>query len=465
MCSICEETNASCRGPSNHNSQVTILPAKGLLSYFGGAIGNDMHNDRSGIECRTVADAAKVWDALKDPKNGYYDPRDVFTTVRRSTFLDTPYAAHAMAPGTPGSLKGMRIGVIRESMATFPGIKADEPIVEAAAREIKEILGARLGATLVESVDPHSLDDPAIENMNPSYTRALAELVPVFFPDILFRLNNEGKPVYPEFAAMIKPTEFAKGVKFGSGTMTPVDYMVALAEGRIPPPSNLDIKSIEQKPQATTFHFHFNQYASRRAADWKARGFTETLVDFKALNERSKFWGETQREAFKNWELFDHVMNPPGERQATNERAKLRELLTRLDLKVMQENHLDVLVRLHTTLPPGKTGYPGVPGPEGEGRGESAMGPNAGLTEILVPAGFVTSVYDPSFALSPDKKRYIAAGANTPTTLPAPGLPFSLVFRADAGREDLILKVASAYEAASKRRVPPPAFGPLDGEP
>ena len=44
-----------------------ILPAKGLLSYFGGAIGNDMHNDRSGIECRTIADAAKVLDALKDP--------------------------------------------------------------------------------------------------------------------------------------------------------------------------------------------------------------------------------------------------------------------------------------------------------------------------------------------------------------------------------------------------------------
>ena len=48
--------------------------------------------------------------------------------------------------------------------------------------------------------------------------------------------------------------------------------------------------------------------------------------------------------------------------------------------------------------------------------------------------------------------------------MPAPGLPFSLVFRADPGKEDLILKVASAYQAASKRRVPPPAFGPLGTE-
>jgi Asp-tRNA(Asn)/Glu-tRNA(Gln) amidotransferase A subunit family amidase len=45
--------------------------------------------------------------------------------------------------------------------------------------------------------------------------------------------------------------------------------------------------------------------------------------------------------------------------------------------------------------------------------------------------------------------------------LPAPGLPFSLVFRAEPGAEDLILKAASAYEAASKRRVLPPAFGPV----
>ena len=59
--------------------------------------------------------------------------------------------------------------------------------------------------------------------------------------------------------------------------------------------------------------------------------------------------------------------------------------------------------------------------------------------------------------LSADKKRYVPTNNNTPTTVPAPGLPFSLVFRADPGKEDLILKVASAYQAASKRRVPPPA--------
>lgn len=439
MCSICEETNASCRGPANHNAEAMILPAKGVISYFGGAIGNDMHNDRSGIQCRTLLDAARVLDALKDPTDGYYDPRDVFSTIRRSTYIDGTYAASAAAAGAPGSLAGMRIGVIRESMLKFPGVKADEPIVDAAAHEIKAVLGEYLGATLVESTDPVWADDPDIENMTPSYTRALAELLPVIFPDILFRVQND-RPVFPDFAAMIKPTQFEPGKTFGTGTLDPVEYMVAMAEGRIPPPKNLNVRTIQQKPQASTFRFHFEQYAQRRAADWAALGLRETLVDMAALNARSKFWGDTQRAAFKNWEEFGNLLYAWGERQPIDERARLHDLIPRLDMKVMLENRLDVLVRLHTSLPPGKIGAPGQPQPEGDTRGETAMGPNGGLTEVQVPAGFVRTVYDPRFALSADKRRYVGVASDTPTMLAAPGLPFSLVFRADPGSEDVLLR-------------------------
>jgi len=462
-CSICEETNASCRGPANHNAEAMILPAKGLISYFGGAIGNDMHNDRAGIQCRTLVDAAKVLDALKDPVNGYYDTRDVFTTTRRSDRASAPYAANLMN-GAPGSLKGLRIGIIRESMLTFPGVKADEPIVTAADREIKEILGTVLGATLVESVDPRWTDDPGTENMNPSYTRALAELVPVFYPDLMFRLEN-GKPLYAEFAAAIKPTEFAAGKVFGTGTLDPVQYFVALAEGRIAPPANFNIRTIQEKAQAATFRFHFEQYAQRRAADWSKQGMTETLTDFATLNARSKFWSEAQRVGFQNWEQFPNMMYKFGERQPVDERAKLHDLLPRLDMKIMMENHLDLLVRLHTSLPPGKIGSTNQPQPTGDQRGETAMGPNGGMSEVQVPAGFVRTVYDPKFALTPDHKRYVGTNNNEPTTLPEPGLPYSLVFRADTGAEDLLIKVASAYEAASHRRLPPPAFGAMKNEP
>ncbi|HEY4366224.1 MAG TPA: amidase family protein [Steroidobacteraceae bacterium] len=461
MCSLCEETSMSCRGPSNHNSVALLLPHKSLISFIGGAIGADIHNDRAGIICRNITDAAKVLDALRDPKTGYYDPRDVFTTVPRSSVLADSYASHAATPGSTGSLKGVRIGVIRESMLVFPGVKADEPIVHAAAKEIKEILGKQLGATLVESADPLWADDPDIENMTVDYTRAIAELVPLFYPDVLYRLTGAGAPMFPEFAAAIRPTEFAVGKTFGSGAMAPIDYMLQMAEGRIPPPKNLNVRTILQLAQSNAFTYQFNQYASRRAADWAARGFTETLTDWPALNARSKYWSDEQRAWFKNWEETTDMRNAMGERQGVTERIMLRELLRRVEMKVIQENRLDVVVRLHTSLPPGKIGLAPQPGPRGNTRGELRFGPYAGVTEVLVPAGYVTTAYDPTFVLSADKKSYVATNNNAPTTIASPGLPFSLVFRAEPGAEDRILKVASAYEAASKRRVPPPLFGAL----
>jgi len=294
--------------------------------------------------------------------------------------------------------------------------------------------------------------------MTTSFTTALARLIPVFMPDILFRVSRDGKPVFPDVAAAIEPTEFAPGQKFGTGKMKPVDYLVALADSRIPPPANLNIRTVQQQQGANTFRYHFAQYATRRAADWKKLGFTETLIDFPTLNARSKFWGDDQRAAFKNWEEVTDIRNPLSDRQGITERIMLRELLRRVDMMVMYENHLDALVRLHTPLPPAKIGGANQPGTVGN---ESAYGPNAGVTEVLIPAGYVTEVYDAKFVLSADLKQYIAVDNTAPTPVPTPGLPFSLVFRAEPGKEDVILKVASAYQNASKRRIPPPQFPPL----
>jgi Asp-tRNA(Asn)/Glu-tRNA(Gln) amidotransferase A subunit family amidase len=461
MASLGEETRASCRGPANHNAVALILPHKAMLGFNGGAIGADIYCDRSGILCRTIGDCAKVLDALKDDVEGYYDPRDPYTTVPRSSVLSTPYASHARTPGAPGTLKGVRIGIVRESMVYSPGSKAEEPICSAAAREIKAMLGARLGATLVESSDPLWTRDPDVEAMATDFRRALARLVPIIMPDLLFRLGRDGRPLFKEFAAAIVPTEFMPGKVFGTGTLQPIDYCVELAEGRIAPPANLDIATIQEQELAMAFRFHIPQYLTRRAADWSAHGFTETLVDFPALNARSKFWGDDGRAAFRNWEEVTDPRNPIGQRQGVNERIMLRELLRRVDMMVLFENRLDALVRVHTPFPPGKIGGAYQPGLPGNLRLETFYGPNAGLTEVLIPAGYVTTVYDPVWTLGPDGTRYVPVPSDAPTVIPEPGLPFSLVFRAEPGREDILLEIASAYEAASKRRVPPPAFGPL----
>ena len=267
MASLGEETRASCRGPSNHNSVSLILPHKSLIGFDGGAIGADIYCDRTGILCRTLDDCAKVLDALADPEDGYYDPRDPFTTVPRSSRLGTPYASHVGQRGDRGALQGTRLGVIRESMVYPPGSVAEVPIVDAATHEIKSVLGNALGATLVESTDPLWQPDPDLEVMRTDFRKALARLVPVFMPDLLFRLRSDGQPVFPDFAAAIVPTEFEPGHVFGSGDMQPIDYMVEMAEERISPPSNLDIATIQQQELAMAFRFHIPQYLTRRAAD------------------------------------------------------------------------------------------------------------------------------------------------------------------------------------------------------
>jgi Asp-tRNA(Asn)/Glu-tRNA(Gln) amidotransferase A subunit family amidase len=461
MASLGEETRASCRGPSNHNAIALILPHKAMLGFDGGAIGADIYCDRSGIHARKVGDCAKILDALKDPERGYYDPRDPFTTVPRSSVLSTPYAGHAKTAGTPGALKGVRLGVIRESMVYPKDSKTEQPIVDAAKKEIKTVLGDHLGAALVESTDPLWSPESSVETMTVDFRKALARLVPVFMPDLLFRVKADGTPVFPDFAAAVVPTEFAPGKVFGTGKMQPIDYCVEMAEGRIAPPNNLDLATIQNQEMANAFRFHISQYLSRRAGDWKAKGFAETLIDWASLNARSKFWGDDQRAAFKNWEEIADPRNPHGSRQGVNERIMLRELLRRVDMMVILENKLDALVRLHTPWPPGLIGHAYQYDIASNLRPESLSGPNAGLTEALIPAGYVTTVYDPVYKLTPDGKRYVSQASDKPTTIPAPGLPFSLVFRAEPGKEDVLLKVASAYEAASQRRVPPPNFPPL----
>ena len=199
--------------------------------------------------------------------------------------------------------------------------------------------------------------------------------------------------------------------------------MVRLADGLIAAPRNLDISTVQDQELAPTFHFHIRQYLSRRAADWAALGFKETLVDWPALNARSKFWGDDQRAAWKNWEEVADPRNKPGGRQGVDERIMLRELLRRVDMMVILENRLDAIVRLHTPLPPARIGYPDEPGLIARLRNESQYGPNAGLTEVLIPAGYVTTAYDAEFTLSADGKKYVGKASTKPTQLAAPGLP------------------------------------------
>ena len=462
MASLGEETRMSTRGPSNHNAIALILPHKAMLGFDGGAIGADIYCDRTGVMAKSLGDCARILDALRDEEDGYYDPRDPYTTVPRTSYPPPEgLVPHLASEQSILAFRGRRLGVIRESMLDPGDTLAVKPIIAEASREIKEMLGGRLGLTLVESRHPHWKADPEIEQMKTSFSEALCRLIPVFMPDLLFRLNPAGEPVFPDFANAIKPTEFQPGKFFGAGDMEPIDYLVALSDLKLPAPRNLDLATVQDQILAHAFRFHISQYLRRRAEDWQRWGIKETLTNWNELNKRSSFWGDDQRAAFLNWQETSDPRNPLGGRQGVDERIMLRELLRRVDMMVLHENKLEALVRVHTVLPPARIGYPEEPGLARHYFFESFHGPNAGLTEILVPAGYVDEVCDAEFALAEDGQSYKAKPGTSLQKVDGVGLPFSLVFRGEIGREAELLELASAYEKVSCRRRPPPKFGPL----
>jgi Asp-tRNA(Asn)/Glu-tRNA(Gln) amidotransferase A subunit family amidase len=77
-----------------------------------------------------------------------------------------------------------------------------------------------------------------------------------------------------------------------------------------------------------------------------------------------------------------------------------------------------------------------------------------GFPTITVPAGFTTRVYDRVLdPASADGTRLIGpTPANLPVGVDFAGRPFD---------EPLLFKIASAYMAATKHRMPPPEFGPV----
>ncbi|HLH29876.1 MAG TPA: hypothetical protein VKY31_01655 [Terriglobia bacterium] len=94
------------------------------------------------------------------------------------------------------------------------------------------------------------------------------------------------------------------------------------------------------------------------------------------------------------------------------------------------------------------------------GRTNTGFTALAGSPEMEVPAGYTQIVYDQTYALTEDKKDYVEVTGQVESRLPYP-MPVSMMFCSGPGNDSTVIKAASAYEAATHHRVPPPAFGPL----
>jgi Asp-tRNA(Asn)/Glu-tRNA(Gln) amidotransferase A subunit family amidase len=132
-------------------------------------------------------------------------------------------------------------------------------------------------------------------------------------------------------------------------------------------------------------------------------------------------------------------------------------------LKVMRENHIDVLVHPNIGLPQWKIGVDREPVVDDRYGAGYAITDTLGVPEVSIPAGFNDIVYDPHYELSADKKSYRLVAGKDRGRLNHP-MPYGLLFWAGPGDEAAVLKTASAYEAASHHRAAPPAFGPVPAQ-
>ena len=271
-CSICETTGGSCRIPANANSVASFVTTKGLTSEFGSATA-DFINHRPGVLCRTLGDAARVIDAMRDPKEGSFDSRDFMTALPHALSAREPYAASIVADDSVKAndkpLKGLRVGILREFMVKH--VQNDGAVSDRADTEFKKVLRDRLGADLVESVDPQYPDDPNVPNMRYTFADAFAEVLPISAPEYFFQKTDDGQ------------LEFA----VPGYDVTSRDYLVKLSLHQAPLSPKLNLRRILSGiDDGGRNAFMIARYLAIRG--------DKRVTDMLAYAANSKWRGETQ---------------------------------------------------------------------------------------------------------------------------------------------------------------------------
>jgi Asp-tRNA(Asn)/Glu-tRNA(Gln) amidotransferase A subunit family amidase len=436
---ICEQSGASCQGPASRNGVVTLLTTKGLTPDSGG-IGYQWINDRAGIHARTLVDATKVLDAIKGPKDlamSYFDTHDPFTALPKTFVPEKPYASFvitdAMLKQNGKPLKGLRIAIVREHMVKTT--HNHEAISDQIDKEIKTILRDQLGAELVETTAEGYLDDPTVPNLRYSFNDALSEILPRLMPEIFTRKDKAGKLVFavPGY------------------DVTSYDYLMKLSRREAPLTSAVNITNFASFGAAPCNPnlcpdtvFDIDRYL-------KERGDTR-VTDWAAWVANAKFRQDESRAGAENWVAFkDHLAVGKGDTLARSYIAKLALQ------KMMYENHIDAFVHPENIVP-----TPKIQGPNVGSISLDGITPFFQIPRVVVPAGVTEVIYEPQYALNKDKTDYVSvlSPETQKTKLPHP-LPISITFFTGQGEEPTLIKIGTAYEAATHHRFAPPDFGPV----
>jgi amidase len=431
-CSICEQTSASCKGPASRNGVVNLLPTKGVSD--DGGIMSKQAGDRAGIHCKSVKDAVMVLDAVKG-----FDSVDAFTALPKGIVLEKPYTSFLVPDSAISSkpLKSVRVAMVREFMVKHT--KNDETISDQLDQEIKSVLRDKLGATLVESVDPLYPDDPAVPNMKYTFQDALAEIMPMYAPEFFFRKDAAGNLLYAVPGWDVRT----------------VDYDVALATHKAPLSDKLNIRNIAETGRFANAAnlIEVNKYLAERG-DARVKDWASWVTNATFKTDDIRLRAESAL-----------TKQDPRQSQSAANYIKMQAVMRMVILKVMHENNIDVFVNPEQTTPPYLLGRAMEPDVNDRPSRSCCQTFTAvlGSPEIDVPAGFVTTTYDPKTVLSADTKSYTYLTGDVKSQLPHP-MPISMMFWSGPGSDDDVIKVASAYESATHHRAPPQAFGPVPQE-
>jgi amidase len=408
-CSIGEETGGSIHHPAKNNSLVGLAPTQELVSRVG-MIGAAL-NTRVGPLCRTVKDVARVLEVIAG-----YDPQDELTAFNIGRLPLEPYRSFA----NERTLNGMRIGVIREHMDKKLFTESHVETIEIVERGINDLRG--LGATIVDPGPGGALLQSCIDKYAPLYrNRAFIEQFASLFP-----LDANGKPLTDRIAQLVD---------------------MFFDPSLVPPGSTIRNINSGGNPGLTKYML---------ARYLRERGDTN-IKSIRDLIDKSKFYRDIRPEAgFVDRKAELEELNSLLTLDMTRllqDRFAYQEIV----LQCMAQDNLDALVSPPGNIPAYILGAPIEPMTGGTTTGAGSIWGligQHGFPTLSVPAGFTTHVFD--------RVRDAAAPGGMRLVGPVPAkLPVGIMFFGRPFSEPTLLRIASAYEAATKHRIPPPDFGPV----
>jgi amidase len=410
-CSIAEETGGSILHPARNANAVGVAPTQELVSQDG--MFGEAFNHRTGTICRTVKDAARVLDVIAG-----YDPRDERTVFSIGRTPEDPYQDFVVdnVDIRNAPLKGLRIGVVREFMdkdlfneAAYQSID----IVERAFDDLRE-----LGATIVDPGEHGALFQECIDKYVPLYrNQVFIDQFPGQFPqgqDIIQRLLD----MYFD-PSLIPHTE--------SGVPT--------------------IRNLGPKPSMGENKYFLNRYLRERG-DRNIKSITDLI-------NKANFF--TDLRPGTDFTSFKAQLEGINAATSLDLAALFQDRLAykTIFLQCMTSLDLDAVTYPSSIHVAHKIGNPSEPSRYNSPNHHSiwgVIGRDGGFPTMNVPAGFTEHAFD----RDPDR--------NLVGPVPA-RLPVSIIFAGPHFGEPMLFRIASAYEAATKHRTPPPDFGPLRGEP